>query len=80
MSEISDEALMAALREISRQELDMGTLAHIRNIEKAGSHVSMFEVISTGAVLIIGHIAAKPSMRAIRYAYQHQLESARGLQ
>jgi hypothetical protein len=70
---MTDAELMARLREITEMVVDPQILAHINVIERAGNNVSVFEILQTGALLMIVHAASRPSMAAIRTAYERQM-------
>jgi hypothetical protein len=76
--ELDDEALMATLREITRRRLDPEVQAHIAEFEKSGPRVTLYEVLETGAVLVIVHDAVQPSMSAVRTAYARHMSRQAG--
>jgi hypothetical protein len=78
-SEITDEALMDAIVELTSCPLDPQTRAHIQRIERTGLRVTIYAVRETGAVLMIAHSGARPTLSAIRQAYRTQLESSGAL-
>lgn len=67
-----DDEIMSELREIERTQLDFETRCRIEEVESSGVSVTILEVIATRAVLIIGHTTPRPSMAAIRRAYEQQ--------
>ena len=76
--EFDNEALMAALREITRHMLDPEIRGYITEFEKSGPRVTLYEVVETGAVLVIVHDAPQPSMSAVRTAYARHMSRQAG--
>ena len=76
--EFDDEALMAALREITRRMLDPEIQGYIAEFEKSGPRVTLYEVLETGAVLVIVHDAPQPSTAAVRTAYARHMSRQAG--
>jgi hypothetical protein len=70
MRKLSDESLMGALQEIERSRLDEGTRAAIRNYERSGLRVSMFEIRENGEAIVVIHRKRRPSIEAVRTAYE----------
>jgi hypothetical protein len=70
---VSDEEIMAKLREIGPLEFDAAINAQIKKVERAGAHLTMFEVIETGVVLAIVHETPRPTMKLIRKSYEGHL-------
>jgi hypothetical protein len=67
---MTNDELMRSLREITGSLLDPQFRHHVEAVERAGSHVTVYEVIETGDVLVIAHSAPRPSMTAIRRAFE----------
>ena len=61
---------MLALREITGSALDPQLRHHVAEVKRAGSHLTVYEVIETGDVLMIAHLAPTLSMATIRRAYE----------
>jgi hypothetical protein len=79
MTDISDEELMAAVRLVSPTELDAELRACVRKIERAGSRVSMFEVLGTRRMFVVGHVAPRAAVSVIRAMYEKCIRDETGL-
>lgn len=64
----TDLALL--VREITGSTIDPQTRARIADVERAGSNVTVFEVLADGALLILAHASARPSLSMLRRAYE----------
>ena len=67
-----DDVLMAALQDITACMLEPQLRAQVARLEREGLRVTVLEVRETGAVLVIAHAGERPTMAAIRAAYQQQ--------
>jgi hypothetical protein len=66
---VTDDELMARLREVDPAEFDPATRHYVRGLGRSvGCNVTCFEVVDSGEVLFIVHAAARPSAEAIRKA------------
>jgi hypothetical protein len=79
-SDVTDDALMAALRDMTGCLLEPQIRAQVSQIEHQGLRVTVYEVRETGALLMIAHASETPSMAAIRRAYRQTLESVESFQ
>lgn len=69
---MTDEELMSLLREVPPPQFDAPTRRTLQEVQRSGTHVTVFEVIATHAILMVAHVAPRPSIEAIRRAYEMQ--------
>lgn len=66
---MTDEELMRSLREVTGSRFDPQTRRLIKDVERDGARVTVFEVRGTDGMLVIAHTSPRPSITAIRTAY-----------
>lgn len=71
---MTDAELLASLTEIPRERFDEGMRERLEAIERAGANVTCFEVAGLATpppLIIVAHAAPRPSIAAIREAYEN---------
>lgn len=76
---LSGTQLMQLVREITGSAIDPQTRARIAELERAGSNVTVFEVIEDDAILILAHAAERPNITMIRRAYEQHIGAEGGV-
>lgn len=76
MSRLTDTELMAALRVVPQSAWPLPVRRDLVRMQRDGLNVTVYEIIANGALIFVEHETPKPSVEAIRMAYEELTREA----